>query len=151
MAAGAWKLFWYAKRNLGKAALNINTGATLKLSLHKTAASANLLSGNCSTFGSIGNEISTKTGYAAYGKAIPNIKWTNSGSVMKFTYTATGLIFTATLSAINTIRYAVIRTSTGAGAGNVICYCALSTAEFTLANPNTLTILPASGGVFTLA
>jgi hypothetical protein len=33
----------------------------------------------------------------------------------------------------------------------VICYCALTTAQFDLASPNTLTIIPASGGVFVLS
>lgn len=150
MGATAWKLFYRAKRNLGKAAISIDTGATLKLSLHATAASANLVGSAVSIFSSIGSEIPAAAGYTAGGKALPNVKWTISGSTMKFTFSATGLAFTATGSALSTIRYAVIRTSLGATSGRVICYCALSTTQFDLASPNTLTIIPATGGVFTL-
>lgn len=150
MAAGTWKVFWEAKRNLGKGLIALTTGGTLKLSLHKAAASANLLSKVCSIFSSIGSEIDAQTGYAAGGKAIPNVKWTISGSTMKFYYTATGLVFTATVSALTSIKYAVIRTSIGATSGRVICYVNLSTAAFDLAINNTLTILPAAGGVFTM-
>ncbi len=150
MAAGTWKVFWRAKRNLGTANINLSTGATLKLSLHRTSASAALLSGANSIFSSIGSEINAAAGYTAGGKALPAVKWTISGSAMKFLYTATGIIFTATGSALSAIRYAVIRTSLGATSGRVICYVALSTAQFDLAVPNLLTIFPPSPAVFTL-
>lgn len=150
MAAGTWKVFWEAKRNFGKAALNINTGATLKLSLHKAAASANLLSKVASIWSSIGSEITARTGYTAGGKALPGVKWTISGSAMKFSYTTAGIVFTATVSALTSIKYAVIRTSIGATSGRPICYVNLSTGAFDLAVNNTLTILPAGTGVFTM-
>jgi hypothetical protein len=70
---------------------------------------------------------------------------------MKFTYTTAGIIFTASGAALNNIKYALLRNSTGAGAGKVLCYCTLSTAAFTITSGNTLTITPHSSGVFTLA
>jgi hypothetical protein len=69
---------------------------------------------------------------------------------MKFSYTTTGVIVTASAGPLTNVRYAVIRTSTAAADGVPICYAALSTAQFTVASPNTLTILPAATGVFTL-
>jgi hypothetical protein len=48
------------------------------------------------------------------------------------------------------VKFAVIRNSTGATAGKLLCFCQLSTTQFTVTSPNTLTILPAATGVFTL-
>jgi hypothetical protein len=61
-----------------------------------------------------------------------------------------GLTFTASGSSLNNIKYAIIRNSTGAGAGKLLCFCRLSSAQFTVSSPNTLTVLPAATGVFTL-
>jgi len=79
--------------------------------------------------------------------------WTTGASTkqLKFTYSTVGLIFTASGASLKNIKYAVIRTSSGAGAGKVLCFCTLSTAAFSITSPNTLTILPAATGVFTLA
>jgi len=33
----------------------------------------------------------------------------------------------------------------------VLCFCSLSSSQFTITSPNTLTILPAATGIFTLA
>ena len=54
------------------------------------------------------------------------------------------MIFTASGAALSAIKYAVIRNSTGAGAGKVLAFCTLSTAAFSISSPNTLTILPAA-------
>jgi hypothetical protein len=62
-----------------------------------------------------------------------------------------GVVYTASNSSLNQIRYALIRNSTGTTSGKVLCYCSLSSAEFTISSPNTLTILPAATGIFTLA
>lgn len=110
-----------------------------KMALCRTSASANILkisNGGISTWGSVGSEISATGGYAANGRNLPPAtgKWTVGASTkqMKFTYTAAGLVFTANGANLNNIRYAVIRNSTGAGAGKVICFCTLSTAAFTI-------------------
>jgi hypothetical protein len=60
-------------------------------------------------------------------------------------------VFTANGGNLTNIKYALIRNSTGAGAGKVLCFCTLSTASFTVSSPNTLTISPAAAGVFTLS
>jgi len=159
MAAGAWKIYTRAKRALGAGSGVVTLGAgVFKMALHRTSASANILkvsNGDISTWASMGSEISATGGYAAGGRNIPPAtgKWTVGASTkqMKFSYTTAGLVFTANGANLTNIRYAVIRNSTGAGAGKVLCYCTLSTAAFTITSPNTLTISPAATGVFTLA
>jgi hypothetical protein len=158
-AAGAWKIYTRAKRSIGAGGGTITLGAgVFKMCLHRTSASANILkvsNGGISTFASVGSEISATGGYAANGRNIPPAtgKWTVGASTkqMKFSYTTAGLVFTANGANLTNIRYAVIRNSTGAGAGKVLCFCTLSTAAFTITSPNTLTISPAATGIFTLA
>jgi hypothetical protein len=158
-AAGAWKIYTRAKRYLGAGAGTVTLGAgVFKMCLHRTSASANILkvsNGGISTFASVGSEISATGGYVAGGRNIGPAtgKWTVGASTkqMKFTYTTAGLVFTANGANLTNIRYALLRNSTGAGAGKVLCFCTLSTAAFTITSPNTLTISPAATGVFTMA
>ena len=157
MAAGTWKLYTQAKRNIGAGLITLGAGV-FKLSLHLAGASANILkitNGGISTFASVGNEIVAQGGYAAGGRNIVPAtgQWTVGASTkqMKFTMTTTGLVFTASGANLSAIKYALLRNSTGAGAGLVLCFCTLSTAAFSITSPNTLTILPATGGIFTLA
>jgi len=164
MAAGAWKIYTRAKRIIGTGGAAMTSGGitlgvgVFKMSLHRASASANILkvsNGGISTFASVPGEISARGGYVAGGRnLVPATgQWTVGASAkqMKFTYSTIGLVFTASGSALNNIKYALIRTSSGAGAGKVLCFCTLSTAAFTISSPNTLTILPAATGVFTLA
>lgn len=155
MAAGTWKLYAKAKKYMGNGTITLGAGV-FKMSLHTTAASANVAKlVSISTFASVGNEISARGGYLAGGRNLvpATAQWTVGASTKqyKFTYTTAGLVFTASGSSLINVRYAVIRNSTGAGAGKLLCYCSLSTAQFTITSPNTLTILPAATGVFTLA
>ena len=156
MAAGAWVIFTRSKRNLATTSSGIHLDGVFRMMLCRASASAALLgitNTGISAWSQVPGEISARGGYAANGRSIPAIKWTVGASTkqMKFSFTTAGLVFTASGSALNNIKYAVIRNSTGAGAGKVLCYCTLSTAAFSISNPNTLTILPAATGVFTLA
>lgn len=154
MAAGTWKIFNKAKKFFGNGTILLGAGV-YKMSLHRASASANLAGLAISTFASAPGEISARGGYVAGGRNLvpATAQWTVGASAkqFKFTYSTIGLVFTASGSALNNIKYAVIRNSTGAGAGKVVCFCTLSTAAFTIASPNTLTIAPAAAGVFTLA
>ena len=154
MAAGTWTIYNEAKKYLGNGTITLGAGV-FKMSLHTTGASANITNLALSTFASIGSEISARGGYVAGGRNIGPATglWTvgASAKIYKFTYTTIGIIYTASGSSLINIRYALLRNSTGAGAGKVLCYVALSTAQFTITSPNTLTILPsATAGVFTL-
>jgi hypothetical protein len=164
MAAGAWKIYTQAKRIIGTGGAAMTSGGitlgvgVFKMSLHRASASAEILkvsNGGISTFASVPGEISATGGYVAGGRNLvpATAHWTVGASTkqMKFTYTTIGLVFTASGASLSNIKYALIRTSSGAGAGKVLCFCTLSTAAFTITSPNTLTILPAATGVFTLA
>jgi hypothetical protein len=154
MAAGTWKIYAKAKKYIGAGTITLGAGV-FKMCLHRASASAAILVlSTRSTWASIPGEISALGGYAAAGRNIGPAtgKWTVGASAKsyKFTYTTAGLIFTANGGNLNNVKYAVIRNSTGAGAGKVLCFCTLSTAAFTVTSGNTLTITPAATGVFTL-
>lgn len=156
MAAQAWKLYAAAKKKIGAGNLTLGAGI-FKMSLHKSSASGNITSlSTKSIFSQIGSEIAAQGGYAAGGRTLPPAtgKWTTGTSTLqlKFTYTTAGLVFTASGAALSIIRYALIHKSAGSTtSGPVLCYCSLSSAAFSIASPNTLTILPHSNGVFSLA
>lgn len=158
MAAGTWKIYAKAKSYLsGAASPTITLGAgVFKMSLHRASASAAILVlSTRSTFASIPGEISALGGYVAGGRnLVPATgQWVVGASAKqyKFTYSTIGLVYTASGASLKNIKYALIRNSTGAGAGKVLCFCTLSTAAFSITSPNTLTILPPATGVFTLA
>ncbi len=155
MAAGVWKLYAKAKKYIGAGTITLGAGV-FKMSLHRASASAAILVlSTRSTFASIPGEISARGGYATGGRNIVPAtgQWTAGASAKqwKFTFSSIGLVFTASGSALNNIKYALIRNSTGGGAGKVLCFCSLSTAAFSITSPNTLTIAPAATGLFTLA
>lgn len=167
MAVGTWKIYTRAKRRIGTGG-NVMTaqGVTLgvgvfKMCLLKASASAAILkvsNAGISTWAqakSGATEIAAQGGYVANGRNLPpaTAKWTVGASAkqMKFTYTTAGLAFTANGAALSAIKYCCIRTSSGASTGQMLCYVTLSTAAFSIASPNILTILPAAAGVFTLA
>jgi len=157
MAAGPWKVYTRAKRLLGSGSITLGAGI-FRMSLHRASASANILrvsNGGISTFASVTGEISATGGYVTGGRTIlpATGRWTVGASTrqMRFTYTTAGLVFTASGASLSNIKYALIRNSTGAGAGKALCFCTLSTAAFTITSGNTLTISPNASGVFTLA
>ena len=155
MAAGTWKLYAKAKKYIGAGTITLGAGV-FKMQLHRTSASATILVlSTRSTNASIAGEISATGGYVAGGRNLvpATAKWTvgTSAKQYKFTYTTAGLVFTANGGPLTNVRYALLRNSTGAGAGKVLCFCTLSTAAFTVTTGNTLTIAPAATGVFTLA
>jgi hypothetical protein len=147
MAASAWQLYNFAKRYLGNGTIELGVN-NFKMALFTSASNTSTFT--LSTFASLTSEISATGGYVSGGKAlVPGTgQWTVGASAkqMKFTYSTVGLTFTASGSALNNIRYAVIYQS----GGKLLCFCQLSSAQFTVASPNTLTVLPAATGVFTL-
>ncbi len=155
MAAGPWKIYAKAKKYIGNGTITLGAGV-FKMQLHRASASAAILVlSTRSTNASIPGEISATGGYATGGRNVApaTAKWTVGASAkqIKFTYTTSGLVFTASGAALNNIKYALLRNSTGAGAGKLLCFCTLSTAAFTVTSGNTLTIAPNASGVFTMA
>lgn len=157
-----WKIYAKAKKLIGTGG-NAMTGGGItlgvgvfKMSLHRTSASAAIkVLSTRSTFASIPGEICATGGYVAGGRNLlpATGSWSakNSAKQLVFYYSTVGLVFTASSASLKNIRYALIRTSSGAGAGKVLCFCTLSTAAFSIVSPNTLTITcDATNGIFTL-
>lgn len=151
MAASAWQLYNSAKKYIGNGTITLGAGV-FKMVLAK--ASSNASTFTISTFASVTNEIAAAGGYVAGGRNLvpATAQWVAGASAkqMKFTQTTTGLTFTASGANLTDIKYAIIRNSTGSGAGKLLCFCQLSSANFTVTSPNTLTIIPAATGIFTL-
>ena len=130
MAASAWQLYNYAKRYIGNGTITLGAGV-FKMVLARSASNASTFT--LSTYASVTNEISATGGYVTGGKnLVPATgQWTVGAS-------------------LTNIKYAILRNSTGAGAGKLLCFCQLSSSQFTVTSPNTLTVLPAATGIFTL-
>ena len=131
----------------------ITLGAgVFKMVLAKAASNASTFT--LSAYSEITNEVAAAGGYATGGRALVPAtgQWVQGASAKqhKFTMSSIGLAFTASGASIVDIKYAIIRNSTGTTAGRLLCWCQLSSANFTVASPNTLTVLPATTGIFTL-
>jgi hypothetical protein len=146
VAASAWEIFNVAKHKIGAAGLSLS-GATFRMSLHRSSASTNL-TGAITIFSSIGDECSGG-GYSAI--TLSGVTWTAGASAGQQAWDVTDPVFTASASTLSAVRFAVVRTSGGAGSGIPLCFAALSTAEFDVTTGNTLTVQMAATGVFTLA
>ena len=126
------------------------------MSLHTAAASAAIMRLSArSTFTSIPGEISARGGYVAGGRnLVPATgRWVVGTSARAYQFGFDPLVFTASGSALNNIKYALIRNSVAAGSGRILCFATLSGSPFTIASPNTVMILAdrnGSGAVFTL-
>ena len=151
MAATAWQLYNKAKHSIVNGTITLGSGV-FKMLLART--SSNCTTFTLSTYASLTSEISATGGYSTGGKnLVPATgQWTVGASAkqMKFTMSTVGLAFTASGASLTNIKYAILRNSTGAGAGKLLCFCALSSTQFTVTSPNTLTVLPAATGIFTL-
>jgi len=155
MAAGTWKIYAKAKKYIGAGTITLGAGV-FKMQLHRASASAAILVLSTRSLNtSIPGECSAVGGYVANGRNLLPATggWTVGASAKqyKFTYSSVGLVFTASGAALQNLKYALIRNSTGAGAGKLLCFCTMSTAAFTVGSGNTLTVAPAATGVFTMA
>ena len=159
MAATAWQLYNSAKKYIGNGTITLGV-QNFKMVLATAASNASTFTlsayGGGGTLTSVTNEIAGSAGTNGYiqgGRALVPAtgKWLNtSAKQMKFTMSSIGLAFTASGASLVDIKYAILRNSTGAAAGRLLCWCQLSSANFTVASPNTLTVLPAATGIFTL-
>ena len=150
MAASAWQLYNEAKKYIGNGTITLGAGK-FYMQLHTSASNASTFT--LSVSNSVSNQVATAAGYVAGGRLlVPETgQWVNtSAKQMKFTMSAIGIAFTASGANIADIKFAVIRNSTGTTAGKLLCWCKLSSSQFTVATPNTLTVLPAATGIFTL-
>ena len=147
MAATAWQIYNKAKQNLGNGTIKLGVD-NFKMFLTRTTSNVSTLT--LSTFASVTGEISATGGYTAGGRAlVPAVgQWVvgSAANKFKFTISTVGLAFTASGASLTNIRNAGIQNA----AWKLLCYCQLSSSQFTVASPNTLTVLPATTGIFTL-
>lgn len=141
MAATAFQLYNEAKKYIGNGTLVLGTTA-FKLKLCKSGSNASTFT--LSTFASVDNEISARGGYVANGKALANMVWTVGASAKSYKFDADDVVFTASGSALNNVKFAVI----GFSGGKALCWSKLSSSQFTISSPNTLTIQFNSLGIF---
>jgi hypothetical protein len=144
MAAAAWRLYAKAKEYIGDGTITLGTGG-FKMALFRGSSNTSTIT--LSTLASVTVQASGGA-YTAGGKYLaPSAgTWTLAGSTVTFDYTTLGITFTASGSNISAVQYAVIHNS----AGKLLCWSKLSASAFSVADPNTLTVLPAATGVFTL-
>jgi len=151
MAASAWQLYNEAKKYIGNGTIVLGAGV-FKMVL--ASASSNASTFTISVYSELTNEIAATGGYVTGGKNLvpATAQWVVGASAkqMKYTMSTVGLAFTASGAPLTDIKFAILRNSTGAAAGKLLCFCQLSSANFTVASPNTLTVLPAATGIFTL-
>jgi len=147
MAATAWQIYNKAKQNLGNGTIKLGVD-NFKMFLTRTASNVSTLT--ISAFSQISGEISATGGYVAGGRALVPAtgQWIvgSAANKFKFTISTVGLAFTASGANLTNVRNAGIQNS----AGKLLCYCQLSSTQFTVTSPNTLTVLPAGAGLFTL-
>jgi hypothetical protein len=144
MAAAAWRLYAKAKEYIGDGTIQLGTNG-FKMALFKGSSNASTIT--LSTLASVTVQASGGNYTAGGNYLAPSAgTWTLSGSTVTFDYTTLGVTFTASGSNISAVQYAVIHNS----AGKLLCWSKLSSSAFSVADPNTLTVLPAATGVFTL-
>lgn len=143
MPATAWSLYNEAKKYIGNGTIQLGTTA-LKLKLCTSASNASTFT--LSTFASVNNEIAAAGGYVAGGRSLAGLVWTVGASAKQYKFDSDDLVFTASGSTLANIKFAVI----GVSAGKALCWSRLSTSQFSVTSPNTLTIQMNSAGIFTL-
>lgn len=144
-AVGAWTFYNKARKYLLNGFIEPGV-STFRMSLHTSASNA--ATATLSTFASVTGELTEANGYSSSGKAM-TVAYTVGASAGTYKFSAAALIWTATGGNISNIKYAAIWvTGASAGARKLLCRSALSTSQFTLTTPNTLTI---SGTVFNIA
>lgn len=143
MAASAWQLYNRAKKYIGNGTIVLGTTA-LKMKLTTSASNASTFT--LSTFASITGEISARGGYVTGGRALASLAWTVGASAKQMMFDFADLVFTASGSALNNVKFAVIGTSGAKALG----WSKLSTSQFTVTSPNTLTVQINAAGMFTL-
>jgi hypothetical protein len=147
MAATSWELYNRAKKKIGNGTISL--AGAFKIQLHNSASNASALT--ISKAASVSNEISATGTYVAGGKAMTTVAWTVGASAKQYKFDTDDVIWTASGAAMNNIKFGVIRNSTSAANGHVLCKSKLTTAQFTLATNNILTIQMNASGIFTMA
>ena len=104
-----------------------------------------LSSANLSVLGSVTNQVAEANGYSSSGKLMSAL-WSTGASASEMRWNADAVVWTAT-GTITGVKYAVIFE---VSQGKLLCWSALSTANFNITTGNTLTVTPSANGIFEL-
>lgn len=141
MAASAWTLYNLAKKYLGNGTIQLGV-SSFKMKLYTSASNASTFT--LSTLASVSNQ-ATGGGYSN-GKALTSVVWTAGASAKQYKFRSTSCVYTANGSSLVNVKFAVI----GISGGKALCWSKLSTSQFTITSPNTLTVTPNASGIFTM-
>lgn len=146
MAAGAWTFYNISKKKLMDGSIDLDTN-TFRMSLYTSASNAATLT--LSTRTSVTSEVTEAFGYSSSGKPLASVTWAVGASATEWRWNCAAIVWTASGGSISNVKYAVIWQSSGV-ADKLVCFCQLSTAQFTVTSGNTLTITPSANGIFEL-
>jgi len=150
MAASAWVIYNTFKRYMADGTCDLDADV-FRMGLYTSASNA--ATASLSIRSEVTNEVANGNGYATGGKTLAGVTWSTGASAGEMRFDATATIWSASGGNIADIRYAVLYDeSTGTSAGNrkLVANSALSTAQFTVTDGNTLTITPSANGIFEL-
>lgn len=139
MAATAWQLYNEAKKYLQNGTIQIGT-STLKLKLYTSASNASTFT--LSTLASVTNQ-ATGGGYSE-GKTLAGVVLSSILSAKSYSFDANDVVFTASGSTLTNVKFAVI----GISGGKALCWSRLSSSQFSVTSPNTLTVVVHANGIY---
>jgi|TARA_R110000823_G_scaffold314991_1_gene445229 hypothetical protein len=152
MAATAWQVYYKAKQYLGDNTIQLGTAQMRMVLASAGSNAATLTLSNYVVGGASGlnGEVAAGGTYVQGGNAFTPTFSGGTVTAAKYTMATAGVAFTASGSNITGVKFAVIRSSATSTTGKLLCFCQLSSANFNVVAPNTLTVLPAAAGIFTL-
>ena len=137
MAASAFNMYNNSKRYLVDGTLDLDTD-TIVASLYKSDS-------NASTFTlSLSSELTNPVSTGGYAPQTLTIAINDNA--LSTAVDATDLVWTASGADMTSIQFLAISES----GGKLLCWCALSTAAFSVTTGNTLTVSFNSAGIFTM-
>lgn len=148
MAAQAFKIYNLAKKKIGNATLSL-ASTVYRMTLHTSASNAATLT--LGVFASLTNEVTEANGYSSSGKALTSEVWTVGASAKSYKFDFDDVVWTGTGGTIPNIKFAVVWISAAATANrHLLTVASLTSAQFTLAQNNTLTLQINALGCFTM-
>lgn len=137
MAASAFNMYNNSKRYLVDGTLDLDTD-TIVASLYKSDS-------NASTFTlSLSSELTNPVTTGGYAPQTLVIAISDNG--LSTGVDATDLVWTASGADMTSVQFLAISES----GGKLVCWCALSTAAFSVTSGNTLTVTFDAAGIFTM-
>lgn len=148
MAAGKWKMYDDAKKNIANGLIDLDSDA-FKIILLASTSNANSLDVGTGLLADLTNQLATANGYTQNDKAV-TITVAEAAGTTTIDET-TNPVWTASGGSI-TARFAVIYDDTAAG-DPLLCVCLLDTtpADVTATDGNTLTITQNASGILTFS